>query len=785
MANIVWLKEIGKNDVSVAGGKGANLAEMYNIGLPVPLAFIITAQAYSYFIEKAGLRNKIMSILKEINIDDTQQLEDKSKSIRELIIHSRVPDDLKEEILEAYDIVNVSTEIAKGAEKELSSLLNAAKEPAFVSVRSSATAEDLETASFAGQQETYLNVRGNDDLIDKIKCCWASLFTARAVYYREKKNFEHEKVLIAVVVQRMINSDKSGVAFTLNPSTNKDEIVIEAGFGLGEGIVSGSIAPDNYVVDKKTLKIIEKNVKTQNLIFKRDSSGKTVKTELESSKRNQQVMNDREIFRLSGYIMRIEDHYKKPQDIEFAIEGADIYILQSRPVTTAQREIKAEKIKEGKILIEGLPASPGIAFGIVKIIAGMNDLPKIRKGDILVTAMTNPDMVVTMQKSSAIVTDEGGMTAHAAIVSREMGIPCVVGTMKATSTLIEGQIVTVDGYNGKVYEGKVKAESKQAEKEEREISAEEFRPEHDEKTPLIPVGTRMPKIYMNLSEPEKINQYKNLRFDGIGLMRLEFIIASQIRTHPLSLIEQNKQDEYINRLAKGIGFVAKTINPKPVIVRFSDFKTNEYRDLEGGDKFEMEESNPMLGFRGVSRYTSEQFKEAFKLECRAVKKIRQENKNVWVMIPFVRKTSEVLECLKIMREEGLERCENFKIFLMAEVPSMAFIAQDFARLPVDGASIGSNDLTQLVLGVDRDSAILGRMGYFDEMDKAVLKSISNIIYAFRKENKLVSICGQAPSVYPEMVKFLLHQGISSISVNPDVVNSVRERVMNELRIKDA
>ncbi len=777
MANIAWLRDLDKNSIAIAGGKGANLAEMYNLGLPVPPAFIVTAQAYKYFLDKSRLADRIFKILNEIDINNTEHLETKSKEIRDLIISSKVPEDLREEIAEAYDIVNVNEDIIKGTDSDLYSILKAGKEPAFVSVRSSATAEDLATASFAGQQDSYLNVKGDDDLIDKIRKCWASLFTARAVYYREKLGFDHEKVLIAVVVQRMINSDKSGVAFTINPATNnKDELIIEAGFGLGEGIVSGAIAPDYYVIDKNNIKIKDIKIKTQHFIFKRDPSGKTVKAELELKKQNQQVMTRDEIISLANYMIQIEEHYNHPQDIEFAIESEKIYILQSRPITTLDKDVKFQKVEKGKVILEGMGASPGIAFGTVRIVKSMIDLKKIQKGDILVTAMTNPDMVITMQKSSAIITDEGGMTAHAAIVSREMGIPCIVGTMNATSRLKEGQIMTVDGYSGKVYEGKV--EVTEEKKEEKDLGDIRHGVIGEAEIKLV-----RPKIYMNLGEPSQIYKYKNLDFDGIGLMRLEFIIASQIREHPLSLIAKGKQNEYVNKLAEGIEAVASSISGKPIIVRFSDFKSNEYRNLNGGDKYEMNEHNPMIGFRGVSRYVSKQFREAFILECRAIKKVRDKFKNVHVMLPFVRKKEEVNKCLDIMRSEGLERSNNFKIYLMAEVPSMALIPEDFASIDIDGVSIGSNDLTQLVLGVDRDSAILGRMGYFDERDDAVLKAISNIIYSFRKEGKEVSICGQAPSVYPEIVRFLVRQGVTSISVNPDVVNFVRKQVIEEFMKK--
>jgi pyruvate,water dikinase len=633
------------------------------------------------------------------------------------------------------------------------------------------------------------------------------LFTARAIYYREKRGFEHEKSLIAVIIQKMINSDKSGVTFTLNPVTNKkEEIVIEAVFGLGEGIVSGTIAPDRYIVDKYTNKIKEKNVAFKPIYFTRSGSGNTVKSNLPPDKVNEQVLENYEIIKLANYARDLEEHYEAPQDIEWAIEYGKIYIVQTRPVTTSEKEIKSVEVS-GNLIVDGLSASPGIATGKVRLIGSVADLPKLQSGEILVTKMTNPDMVVGMQKSAAIVTDEGGQTCHAAIVSREIGLPAVVGTRKATKLLHDGQLITVDAYNGKIYEGRVEAQEQRAQVQSAEIEEiKEVMPEEsyasdliegmdseqeqgafgavpDARTQLTSIeeetsaySKQKPKIYMNLGEPQKIFDYKNFPFEGIGLMRLEFMIASQIRRHPLFLMELGQEDRYEEALAKGISMVAKEIYPKPVIVRFSDFKTNEYRDLEGGNKYEDEENNPMIGFRGVSRYISEEFEPAFRLECKAIKRVREKLDNVHVMLPFVRTTEEVKKCLEIMKSEDLTRSKTFHVLIMAEVPSIALIPEEFSQLDIDGASIGSNDLTQLVLGVDRDSALLGRLGYFNERNSAVLKAIHNIIQGFHKHGKTVGICGQAPSVYPEIVDFLVKEGIDSMSVNPDAVKQVREHV---------
>jgi len=807
--DIVWLQEMSKKDVLIGGGKGANLAEMYNLKLPVPPAFIVSAHAYQDFIEKTGLRTKLLEEVSKIDIQNTVQLETKAKEIREMVIATPMPRELSEEIIEAYDDLSIDREVAERANQNVLSMIKSARDPVFVAIRSSATSEDSADASFAGQQETFLNVKGREKVLESVKQCWASLFTARAIYYRRNKGFKEETTYIAVVVQKMINSDKSGITFTINPSKNSmDEIVIESVFGLGEGIVSGTIAPDRYIVDKKTMQIKEVVVANKPIFMTRNRLGENITADIPPENRNDQVLDIREILKIANYGRQLEEHYGIPQDSEWAIENNDIFIVQTRPITTYKNIIKKIELS-GTPILEGLAASPGIAHGKVKIINSLTELSKIEKGDILVTKMTNPDMVVTMQKSNAIITDEGGMTCHAAIVSREMGIPAIVGTRKATSVLQEGQIITVDAYTGKIYDGEIaipeapKEEAKPVAALTIEETPEEIEDEllkgmdnveHvtiAKETPntIVPVEKvietpektgvhhdTVTKVYMNLSEPNQIERYSDLPFEGIGLLRLEFMISSQIGKHPLLEIENGNEEEYILQISRGISHVASSVNKKPVIVRFSDFKSNEYKDLEGGDKYETPESNPMIGFRGVSRYVSPEFEKAFRLECKAIIDARKENKNIHVMLPFVRTVEEVAKCLEIMKSEGLERSKDFRILLMAEVPSMAIIPEEFAKLEIDGVSIGSNDLTQLVLGVDRDSAILGRAGYFDERNKAVLTAIHNIIKGFKKFQKTVGICGQAPSVYPEYVDFLINQGIDSISVNPDVVSSVRKHV---------
>jgi len=541
--------------------------------------------------------------------------------------------------------------------------------------------------------------------------------------------------------------------FTANPTTNnEDEIMIEASYGVGETIVSGSVNPDNYIVNKEDLTTKSIQIHKKDFMITRDdNTGTNKKIELDEEKANSQTLEKNRIKELAEYGIKIEKHYKKPMDIEWGIERNKLYILQARPITTLKKEHKESKELKGEILVEGLNASPGISSGPVKIIKDISELDKLQQGDVLVTKMTNPDYVVAMKKASAIVTDEGGVTAHAAIVSRELGIPAVVGTEKATETLQDGQTITVDGNHGKIYKGDLGIRTEKIE----EWSGEKLQT----KT----------KIYMNLGEPELAEKYSKLPFDGIGLMRLEFMITSYIGKHPLFLIKQGKSELYVKKLVEGISQVAKAISPRPVIVRFSDFKTNEYRNLEGGKEFEEQEDNPMIGWRGISRYISPDFVEAFRLELKAIKKVREAHKNVNVMLPFVRNTDEVKKVLELINEEGLERSEDFKIFLMAEVPSMALIPEEFAKLETDGISIGSNDLTSLILGVDRDSGKLGKLGYFDERNKAVLKAMGNLLKTFKDAGKYTGICGQSVSNYPELIKFLIKNRIESVSVNPDKV----------------
>jgi len=763
---IIWFENLRKTDIPSVGGKNANLGEMINAGMPVPPGFAVTAFSYKKFIEETGISEKIYAVIRETvtDPDDPKQYEIASKKIRELIESTPIPKDVEEAIRLAYG--------------ELCRRLDA--NGVLVAARSSATAEDLPDASFAGQQETYLNVKGEDELLEKTVECWSSLFTPRAIFYRTQKGFRHEDVLISVGVQKMVNAKTAGVMFTLNPVTgDPNQIIIEGNWGLGEAVVSGAVTPDYFLVDKAATRIVEHKIAKKTVEYIRDpETGKTIHADVPSERQEVSCLKDEEILKLAELGKRIEEHYGIAQDVEWAIDRdlsfpENIFIVQSRPETVWSLKKAEERLEETtapvvptelNVVTKGIGTGKrDIAFGKAKVILSPEDAEKLmQKGDILVTPMTNPDFVPYMKIASAIVTNKGGVTCHAAIVSRELGIPCVVATENATEVMESNKEYTVDARNGIIYEG---------------IAKEIIQPAP------TPIGAALTayttvqqnsvtatKIYMNLGIPEKIGDYKNLPFDGIGLMRIEFILASYIGEHPLYLIETGQSQKFIDKLAAGIATVARTIQPRPVVVRFSDFKTNEYRALKGGEKYEIVEDNPMLGWRGCSRYISSWYEKAFKLECRAIKKCREEwgLKNVWVMLPVVRTVWEAKRVLKIMKEEDLERSRDFKIWFMAETPSIVFMADKFSKL-CDGFSIGSNDLTQGVLLIDRDSERLGLLGYFDEREPAVKRAIAHLIHVAHQNGCTVSICGEGPSNLPDFAEFLVRIGIDSISVNADAV----------------
>lgn len=773
---VIWFESLRKTDIPSVGGKNANLGEMTSAGIPVPPGFAITAYSYKKFIEETGIAQKIYEIIKETvtNPDDPKQYGIASKKIRELIEATPTPKDIESAIRSAY--------------ADLCKKLGV--NDVFVAVRSSATAEDLADASFAGQQETFLNVKGADEVLKNTVKCWSSLFTPRAIFYRTEKGFAHEKVFISVGVQKMVNSRAAGVIFTINPVTgDSSQIVIEGNHGLGEAVVSGAVTPDDFVVDKKTLKIVERRLARKTIQYVRDpSTGNTVHVEVPAEKQEQPCINDEEILKLSELAKLIEQHYGKPQDIEWAIDRdipfpTNMFIVQSRPETVWSQKLAEEPAKPetGKmkptvmlnVVVKGIAAGKrGYGIGPAKVVSNPEEAAQVmKKGDILVTDMTNPDYVPFMKLAGAIVTDKGGVTCHAAIVSRELGIPCVVGTENGTKLMVTGKEYTVDSQSGVVYEGVLQTLTEQLSAgvtgRQSTVAGGVFQ--------SVPVTAT--KIYMNLGVPEKIEDYKDLPFEGIGLMRTEFILASYIGEHPMHFVETGEGQKFVDKLAEGIATVARAIQPRPVVVRFSDFKTNEYRELKGGEKYEIVESNPMLGWRGCSRYISKWYEKAFRLECQAINKCRKEwgLKNVWVMLPVVRTTWEARKCLDIMREEGLERTRDFKVWFMAETPSIAILADEFSKL-CDGFSIGSNDMTQGILMIDRDSERLGQMGYFDERDPAVKRIIAHLIKVAHENGVTVSICGEGPSNLPDFAEFLVRVGIDSISVNNDAVIATKKLV---------
>ena len=750
---IKWFDEIGKGDVGIVGGKGANLGELTSFGLPVPPGFCVTASGYTKFIKYAELDEVVKLLMEAVDVEDVDELTNASKEIQTKIKEKEFDPELKEEILSAY--------------REFSENIGL-KDPE-VAVRSSATAEDLPDASFAGQQDTYLHISGEEELLSHIRDCFASLWTSRAIYYREKQNYDHFDVALSVVIQKMVNSEKSGVMFTANPINNSsDEMMINASYGLGEAVVSGIVTPDEYIIDKKTKKVIEKNISEKEYMVIKNENGVgtrtvNVKDILGEDAIKAEALSEDELNTLIERGLKVEKLYGSVQDTEWGFDKdtKEFYFLQSRPITTLAGD-KEEKEEKLNTLVKGLPASPGIGRGKVKLIKDISEINKVNEGDVLVTAMTNPDMVPAMRKCAGVVTDEGGRTCHAAIVSRELQIPCIVGAKTATKTLKTGDTVTVDAVRGIVYEGEVLKEKE--EKKSSDVPNVSSLANLDELRNLF-APTTATKIYMNLGEPELIERYKDLPIDGIGLMRTEFIFTNMIGAHPMYLVKTGQGDMMVEKLAEGISKVAQAIYPKNLVVRTSDFRTNEFRGLKGGDEVEPIEANPMIGWRGVSRYISPEYEKGFRLECKAIKKVREEYglTNVIVMLPFVRTPEELKVVKGIMAEEGLVQSKNFKIWIMAEVPAVGF-------------SIGSNDLTQLVMGADRDSGILNNMGYFDERNDAVKIALKTIIDAANKKGITCSICGQGPSQYPELAEFLVECGITSMSVNPDTVEYTRRLV---------
>jgi pyruvate,water dikinase len=743
---VVRFSEVAKSDIALVGGKGANLGEMLRAGIPVPDGFIVTSQSWYYFIDSTGLRDEIRSELTNLNRHDSKQLQETSERIKNKILSKEVPSEIAQKIIELYH------ELTQGKKSR-------------VAIRSSATAEDLPDASFAGQQATFLNVEGDDNVVETVKKCWASLFEARAIFYREEQHFDHFKVGIAVPVQQMIQSESSGIMFSIDPVTNDtNTIIIESIYGLGEYIVGGVVNPDHYEVDKNSLEIKSKKIAKQTHKMTLSIEGTNADVPVGQQWQEQQKIADEHIRTLAQLSIKLEQHYGKPQDSEWAYQNGKVYIVQTRPITTINavqtahaKELSSQiqEILKSSPLVKGAPASPGVASGNVVIIHSPQEIDKVRTGDILVTEMTTPDFVPAMKRAAAIVTDLGGRTCHAAIVSRELGTPCVVGCDVATTTLKQGQLITVDGTNGYVYDGG-------------EVGFIEKAGESDEEVANLQTRT---KLYVNLAEPELAYEVSRRYVDGLGLLRAEFMIAG-IGVHPKKLLKDGKGDIFVEKLSDQLRIFAHAFNPRQIIYRFTDFKTNEYRALEGGAEFEPEEPNPMLGFRGCYRYIHDP--DVFKLEIDAIKRVREDfgYKNLHVMIPFVRTIQELIQVKKLMSDFELRRSKDFKLYMMVEIPSNVILLDEFLDVGVDGVSIGSNDLTMLILGTDRDNSEVA--SEFDERNEAVMLALEHIVKTCKQRHVECGICGQAPSVYPEITEKLVEWGATSISVSPDMINHTRK-----------
>ncbi|HOH80340.1 MAG TPA: phosphoenolpyruvate synthase [Methanoregulaceae archaeon] len=736
MPDILWLEEIRKEDIAAVGGKGASLGEMSSMGLPVPGGFVVTSRAFRHFLIETGIEQPLFSNLENLNVDDNNALEQASKKARALVMKAKMPASLKERIRESYQKLNGGGMV--------------------VAVRSSATAEDLPDASFAGQQETFLNIKGEKNLLDAVQKCWASLYGARAIYYRAKQGFDDRSVNIAVVVQQMINSEKAGVMFTSHPVTGEPLTIIEGSWGLGEAVVSGSVSPDKYVYDQRTENVIDKLIAQKKTEIVSDGEHGTKTLEIGKERQETPVLSDDEVARLATYGKVAETHYGIPQDVEWSIVGETIYILQSRPITTIRSGTTSVKTEtgEGKILVKGQGASPGMATGRVVVIRDVKDTGSVKAGDILVTKMTNPDMVPAMQKVAAIVTDEGGMTCHAAIVSRELGTPAVVGTRNATSILKPGQLVTVDGEKGFIYEGALETPA-QAQAPAAAITA----------SPLITATS----VKVNVSIPGAAARAAATGADGVGLLRIEHLILGLNKT-PGWFIANGRDEEFIDELYKGIKIVLDAFNGKPVWVRTLDAPTDEFRNMAGGEN-EPHEHNPMLGWRGIRRDL--QSPEQFRLQVEAFKRLWEKGyDNLGVMFPMVSHPEEFIAAREMMAEWGVD-VNAATLGVMIEIPSCAIMIEDFIHAGIDFASFGTNDLVQYTLAIDRNNANVASM--YQPKHPAVLALIDQAIEVCRDHGVECSICGQAGSE-PPMVTWLVEHGITSVSANIDAIAKIRETV---------